>query len=1068
MTVLARECTGQIAASLIRCAQVETVQALCRHMATGVQRFLLDPAVRLLFCAAGGLRDTPRCVLRSRIQGACELLLLLRKGARFAVLLLILAAGELKGSGMGNWLADAWHVEEGLPENTVNAIVQTPDGYLWLATFNGLARFDGIRFVVFDAANTPQLKSSRIHQLHLDSRGGLWIISEFGHLARMANGRFTEFGEQNGIAGKVGTLHEDGKGLLWADLSRELRWFDGKRFVEGRNTNYINIDAWPKQAGEPAGHSFRGTNWNPNGATFRPGDRARLNIGKGPSIEYRNLSARDGGIWVVNHRAQKFREGRWERVIDAPEPLKKVSALCEDQRGDLWVGTWDDGVFCFGADGRVRPLRLTESTIHWPVRALFEDREGNLWIGSGGDGLRRLRPRAMTVYDHGTGLRSDVVRSIAEDDSGKIWVCGLGGIDWIAPGTPAAATASPFGMAIPWGMLADRRGAMWIATYQTGLFRHQDGELVQLTGDPAGRALSSEINVLYEDRAGQLHVGTPQGLYRVEGNRLKLADCQNLPSMDVRAIAEDKADHLYIGLNGGGLLRRAEGRWTELSCADGLSEAHVWSLYVDDEDTVWVGTVGKGLSRFRDGKFFNFTAPHVPLPRLITCILEDDDGRLWLGSHQGIFRVARSELNAFADGRSRSITAVRYGKSDGMGSSECVGGRQPSACKTRDGRLWFATVKGACVVDPKNIPFNPQPPPVVIEEVVADGKNVAREAGSGPMIPAGGARLEIHYAGLSFVAPERVRFKYKLEGFDTDWLEAGGSRIAHYTRVPPGSYTFKAKASNNDGVWNETGAELAMTVLPSWWQTSWFRSGVFLALGLTVASAYRWRVQGLKRERLAQETFSRRLLESQENERQRIAAELHDSLGQSLLVVKNYAAMALKDGNTPEKVRAQLHEISESASASIDEVRSIARALRPYQLDRFGLTKTLEDAAELIAKTGSLQITTSIDNVDDMFSADAQISIYRVVQEWLNNVVKHAQAATARLSVRKDSQWIRIILEDDGVGFDYSAVMSQAGGKPTFGLTNLRERIHLLGGILKIDSPPGKGTRLCVEIPCRK
>jgi len=333
-------------------------------------------------------------------------------------------------------------------------------------------------------------------------------------------------------------------------------------------------------------------------------------------------------------------------------------------------------------------------------------------------------------------------------------------------------------------------------------------------------------------------------------------------------------------------------------------------------------------------------------------------------------------------------------------------------------------------------------------------------------VPAGVHRLEIRYAGLSFTAPDRVRFRYRLEGFDTDWVNAGTRRAAYYTKVPPGHYRFHVLACNNDNVWNEKGASIGVLVEPLFWQTTWFRvvavvCAICLGIGL-----YQLRVLGLKRQQAVQANFSRKLIESQENERKRIAAELHDSLGQSLLVVKNYAAMALKEPELPEKAHSQLLEISDSASASIEEVRSIARALRPYQLDRFGLTKTLEDAAELAAQTGRLEIATAVDNIDGLFSPDAEISIYRMVQEWLNNVVKHSHAANARLVVRKDAGMMRMTLEDDGVGFAYDLVVKRAA--VGFGLANLSERAHLLGGSLKIETAPGKGTRLFVDIPFNK
>jgi signal transduction histidine kinase len=352
--------------------------------------------------------------------------------------------------------------------------------------------------------------------------------------------------------------------------------------------------------------------------------------------------------------------------------------------------------------------------------------------------------------------------------------------------------------------------------------------------------------------------------------------------------------------------------------------------------------------------------------------------------------------------------------------------------------------------------------------VVAPASTVNKEppARMTVTVPAGIHRLEIRYAGLSFSAPDRVRFRYRLEGFDKDWVNAGTRRAAFYTKVPPATYRFQVLACNNDNVWNEVGASIGVIVEPLFWQTAWFRLMAMLSAAGFAVALYELRVLGLKRQRAVQEGFSRRLIESQENERKRIAAELHDGLGQSLLVVKNYASMALKESQLPQKTQNQLQEISDNATASIEEVRSIARALRPYQLDRFGLTKTLEDAAEVAAQAGRLEIAATVDDIDGLFSPDSEINIYRIVQEWLNNVVKHSRATHGRLLVRKGAGTVRMILEDDGVGFDYDSVMKRTVAG--FGLANLNERTRLLRGSLKIETAPGKGTRLSVDLPCKK
>jgi signal transduction histidine kinase len=304
-----------------------------------------------------------------------------------------------------------------------------------------------------------------------------------------------------------------------------------------------------------------------------------------------------------------------------------------------------------------------------------------------------------------------------------------------------------------------------------------------------------------------------------------------------------------------------------------------------------------------------------------------------------------------------------------------------------------------------------------------------------------------------------------LHGFDKGWISAGNRRAAYYTKAPPGDYVFQVIAANNDNVWNTAGASVHLRILPLYWQTMWFRAAAILTIGGAALWFYYLRFRSQQEQTMMRERFSRRLIESQENERKRMAAELHDSLGQSLLVVNNYAAMALKDQANPEKVQSRLQKICDSAAACIEEVRSIARSLRPYQLDRFGLTKTLEDIGETLSGTGGLEVVVNVESLDGLLTPEAEISVYRMTQEWLNNVVKHAGATKANLTARREPGRLRLILEDNGKGFDYDAVMARSGSGQSFGLSNLRERARLLDGTMLVETGDGKGTRLIFELP---
>jgi signal transduction histidine kinase len=428
-----------------------------------------------------------------------------------------------------------------------------------------------------------------------------------------------------------------------------------------------------------------------------------------------------------------------------------------------------------------------------------------------------------------------------------------------------------------------------------------------------------------------------------------------------------------------------------------------------------------------------------------------------MSCNRGIYRASRKELNELAEGRIKTITCIAYGVADGMKSNETNGGSQPAGWKDREGKLWFPTLKGVVSIDPNNL--NKLPPPVVIEQVLVDKMAVTPHQMI--TIQPGQSDLEIHYAGLSLTAPEKVRFKYKLEGYDRDWVDAKDRRVAYYTQVAPGAYTFRVMAANNDGVWSTRDATIRLTVVPPFWRTWWFIFFSAVALAAVAFVLYRRRVGKLERARVAQEAFSRQLIESQETERKRIAAELHDSLGQELLIIKNRAALGLKMLGDTSKTREQMEQIAGTASQAITEVRQIAYNLRPYHLDEIGLSQSLEELIERVADACPIRFRSEIENIDELLPKEAAINLYRIVQEGLNNIVKHSQASEARLTVKRSSRDLEVLIEDNGKGLSVANETNRSGG---FGLTGLSERARIIGATLSISSLPDKGTTVKLNI----
>ena len=472
---------------------------------------------------------------------------------------------------------------------------------------------------------------------------------------------------------------------------------------------------------------------------------------------------------------------------------------------------------------------------------------------------------------------------------------------------------------------------------------------------------------------------------------------------------------------------------------------------------MWIGTSSGGLSRLKDGKISTITSRDGLYDSLAFAIIEDGRGNLWMSGNKGIYRASLSELNDFADGRIKSVNSFSYGTEDGMISREC-NGANPAGWRTIDGSIWFPTIAGLVKVDTTE--QNLKPPAVLIEQVQIDGKiqpdNALLE------INPEQENTEIKFTAISWARPKQIKFKYQLAGLDKDWIDVGTRRTAYFSRLPAGEYTFRVIADNGDGVWNTEGKSLQIKVLPPFYQTWWFFALIAFAIFIAAYAFFRYRINQVEKARRLQEVFSRRLLASQEQERQRIAGELHDTIGQSLLIIKNRVALAQMDIDEKETVEDQLSELSQSAGAAIEECREIAYNLRPYQISRFGLSKTLHGIFMRINEITEIEAEAKIENIDGLLSAEAEINVYRIVQECVNNIIKHSGAASALLSIKRDGEEITVLIRDNGKGFPAQRETAEKknGG---FGLIGIAERVKMLGGAIEIDSATERGTVVRVK-----
>jgi signal transduction histidine kinase/ligand-binding sensor domain-containing protein len=956
-----------------------------------------------------------------------------------------------------------WQERDGLPQNTVVAIATTRDGYLWMGTYEGVVRFDGVRFTLFNPGNTTGIGNSFVTSLLERRDGDLWLATYGGGVSRLSGGRFTQFAARDGLSSDfVWCLFEDHAGTLWIGT-------DGggvSAFRDGRFTTYTIANGLPSNlvrtiVDDGNGGLLVGTS---RGIAQIADGRVRAYEGRA-DLAHADISTlarpADGSFWVALMSGGLYRvdaRGVTEFGPGYGLPNDRVEALFADEERRMLVGTSQSGLFRYSA-GRFERYAPADGLPGARVPVIARDVERGLWIGTDG-GLVRFKQPRVTVYTQRDGLAGDFVGDIFQDAEGSVWAETGHGLTRFVNGTFKAFTTND---GIPGGRirLASSAGRFPLVYSGDGLARWTHDRFVpakDLAGLPWDR-----VNIVVEDRTGTLWLGTHGGgVIRVRnGHATHLTTKDGLADDSVEALFEDGQGNLWVGTLSNGVTRISNRQMMSWSTRDGLAANHVKAFYQDALGTLWIGTHGGGLSRFKDGRFANISTRQGLYNDQIFQILEDDDANLWMNCNTGIWRTSVKQLNEVADGGRTAVESFAYGTADGMLSSEGVGANL-AGWKMRDGSLWFPTTKGIVAIDPRR--RDTVAPRVLIEGATIDRDPIVT---SGPVrLTPGQESLEIQYTGLNWSRPQAIRFRYRLIGLDRDWVEAGPRRTAYYSHLPPGSYTFNVTADNGDGVWDPAGKTLAIVVLPRVYQTWWFRAAVASSLVAFVWLSWRYRIGQMKRAKEAQEAFSRQLIESQERERQRIAAELHDSLGQNLLVAKNRALLGALSQQDDEP-RKQFNEIGATIAQTLEEVRAISHNLRPHHLDQLGLTTTIRATIEQIAESSGIGIRSDLDDVDGVFPPADEITIYRIVQESLNNVVKHSKARDAHVTVRCHEHHVEVTIHDDGQGFAARASNSGVADRGGFGLKGLAERVHMLGGTHTIESSAGRGTTVTVRLARR-
>lgn len=1010
----------------------------------------------------------------------------------FALLMLLAATTEsLRAIDPHRSLKDyghqTWQTDNGLPENTVHSILQSRDGYLWLGTEGGLVRFDGIEFDTFNTENTAALKSNTVYDLLEDSSGNLWISTADG-LLQYSKGAFRLFNAKDGLpSSAVWCTYQDRNGTLWAITADGVAAYRQGRFQIVVSAG--SIDVLTRNA---IAEDSRDTLWIATGdrilrideRTFSQEsgiaalDRAtassvqidssgRVWIASGQSLEVFTqgqitsfspagptsksevtalLPDANGGMWVGTSAGLVHAGQGNSTLITTAQglPGNRIETLYRDRKGALWIGT-DQGLARYYS-GSLQSLPRKDGITQNVILSIFEDREGNIWFGADTGGLTILRDQIFTTYTASDGLSGDLVRSVLQDSAGTIWIGTNGsGLNRSTPdGFRTMTTKDGLSSNVILALASTPGGDLWVGT-PDGLNRIHQGSIHTFTS--ADGLPDDFVRSLQAEEDGSLWIGTRRGLaHWSDGRFTNYSRMDGLGSDFIGAMCKGRKGDLWIGTSGG-LTRLSQGAFTNFTTHDGLSSNVITAIYEDAQETLWLGTNGGGLNRLRVGRLQSIRSVQNNLPDTIYGILEDKENNLWFSARNGIYRAAKSALESPSNTQDAKV--VRYGTADGMKIRECSGGGHPAAWRMSNGSLWFATLRGVSFIDPARASQQHIAPLVVIEDVLVDDRETPLQ--EKVQLQSGSHRLEVRYAGFSFTAPQNIHYRYRLEGFDPDWIDAGSRRAAFYTNLPPGKYRFHVYAGTKDGAWSEKGAGFEFRKEPRFYQAWWFYLLVILGAGLIAYGIYRYRV------RQVESRFGAVL-----QERGRIAREIHDTLAQDLVGVSvQLEVVSRLMATSADAARKQLNEARVLVRKGIEDARTSIWDLRSQGNEDLPakLTAAVTKAASHSQAKVFVQVKGTYRPLDEKVEAE----LVRIGQEAVTNASRHAEATRIDVELVYDASRLRMSIADDGQGFVGAG--DAAGPVGHFGIRGMRERAASIEAKLNLESELGAGTRVSVELP---
>ena len=1018
-------------------------------------------------------------------------------------------------------------VDDGLSQNTVYSILQDSKGFMWFGTKDGLNRYDGYKFTVFKhrQSDSMSLADNIVTTIFEDSRKRMWVGTSTGvlHLFDRGSERFRRIPllhqtENLSSQAPVMTMTEDDGGNFWVATVGEglFKVTIPEEGYDRRSFTVIPFRHIPGNSKSLSNNVVSALYYDTTGILWVGSDvyLQSLNLrsledgfknqtGLYGSKRSRNADAYSvykdakGELWFGTTMGLSRYDRQSRRFESYPCKGKEISnddkairSICEDNNGMFWLATFGNTMVFDPGTKRYRLIRNEikedERSFLPTIMRIYRDKSGAIWFGSNGYGLFIYDPkisRFQSFTKNRVGIRGwngNSVRSLFEDASGRLWIGSYGGL-FVSDASRRSFNRFPKMPGEPVrGMIQDRRGRLWFAA-QEGLVCY-DGKLLRTFGyrkEDSTSLRSVAVSGVHEDHDGFIWCVTPGVLSKLEEKSGRFIHYRFDPINEFQ-IAD--AVPVTIYQNGDNLWLTSErGLWrfnlqtkqfkqyvNKPGVNNSLSYNITYSLCADPSEPdrfLWIGT-GVGLNRLdmTTDEFISFTESDGLPNNVVYGVLSDRGGNLWLSTNRGITKF-----------NPRTHFIRSYFREDGLQSNEYNSG---GYFKNKKGEMFFGGISGFDIFNPEEMKDNSYVPPVVLTELqlfnepvgVDDGRGILRQAISETksiILSYHQNVISLTFAALGFTIPEKNRYRYKLEGFNDSYIDAGTNRTATYTNLDPGAYMFHVQGTNNDGVWNEQGVLLSITVLPPYWMAWWFRSIVIL-LFLSVGPIIYWRrVSVLKKEQLQHELFTKKLIDNQESERKRIAAELHDSLGQTLLIIKNRALMGLNASKRKTKQRKQLDEISVSASEAIGEVREIAYRLRPYQLDRIGMTKAIKAMIDKVSATSPIKFSATIDPMDGVFPREEEINVYRIIQESVNNIIRHSNAGTASVTITRRNGTCSIVIQDDGIGLTRRTDTKKESGHGGFGMTGMAERVKILEGEIDIQSTEGTGTTISVTIPVR-